>query len=352
MSRSVFPRPLFRRCANATLSFSAVLALAACSSSSGEQPATEGGPTPVNMAFEWTCSGDWAVVEEGITQGIFEKNGIDVTYDRGQGGSDTVPLVAAREFDLGILSAPPAVIGAGQGMPLTIIGAAATVGPVTILADPSIKTPKDLEGRSLAVQTDQFEGAVWNAFTTATGIDPASVDVIPRDDASEAEFLNGAIDALVVFYPTAGTKAILDVRPDLTVLPMQEFVPTYGHTFVANDEFLAESPEAAQAFVTGWAEAAKYVQDNYEASYDRLVTKCPEVDPAALKFSMDAYFDSYTGEYTKEHGFGSFSPEGVAATQKVLVDAGLAEATPVEEFTSEDYQPAEPIMPNPGPAHP
>ncbi|AQA03037.1 hypothetical protein BVC93_12005 [Mycobacterium sp. MS1601] len=331
----------------ALLSVCATLVVGACSSS-GDEPATtasETGATPVKMAFEWTCSGDWAVVDEGISQGIFEKNGVDLTYDRGQGGSDTVPLVAAREFDLGILSAPPVVIGAGQGMPLTIIGAAATVGPVTILADPSIKTPKDLEGHTLAVQTDQFEGAVWDAFVTATGIDGDAVQVVPRDDASEAEFLNGDIDALVVFYPTAGTKGIMDRRPGLTVLPMQESVPTYGHTIVANNDFLSESPDAAMGFVTGWAEAAKFVQDNYDESYQRLVEKCPEVDPAALKFSMDAYFDAYTGSYSREHGFGSFSVDGVEETQKVLVDAGLAQPTPVSEFTSEEYQPQPPVLP-------
>lgn len=337
----------------AALGVFAIMGAAACSSSSDPEAATgSDGLAPVEMAFEWTCSGDWAIVEEGLAQGIFERNGIALTYDRGQGGSDTVPLVAAREFDVGILSAPPAVIGAGQGMPLTIIGAAATVGPVTILADPSIQAPQDLQGRTLAVQTDQFEGAVWQAFAGATGIDADQVNVVPRDDASETEFLDGTIDALVVFYPTASTKSILDLRPDLTVIPMQEYVPTYGHTFVANNDFLRENPDSAKAFVTSWAEAAKYVQDNYQASYDRLVAKCPEVSPAALKFSMDAYFDSYTGDYSMQHGFGSFSAEGVAQTQQVLLNAGLTQPMPVEEFTSQDYQPEPPVMPSAEAAHP
>lgn len=333
----------------AVLGVSAALVIGACSSG-GSEPSTaaegaQDGLTPVSMAFEWTCAGDWAVVNEGLEQGIFADNGIDLTYDRGQGGSDTVPLVAAREFDLGIISAPPAVIGVGQDMPVTIIGAAATVGPVTILADPSIQQPQDLEGRSIAVQTDQFEGAVWNAYVAATGIDAGQVDVIPSDDASEAEFLNGDIDALVVFYPTGSTKAILDQRPGLNVMPMQDHVPTYGHTFLANNQFLAENGDAAKGFVTAWAQSAKFVQDNYEESYDRLVTACPEVDPEALRFSMDAYFDSYNGEYSRANGFGSLSLEGIEQTQQVLVDAGLANAKPVTEFVSEEYQPDEPVMP-------
>lgn len=338
----------------AVAGLTATLLVGACSSSSSgdEQASSQDGLTPVKMAFEWTCSGDWAVVYEGLEQGIFADNGVDLTYDRGQGGSDTVPLVAAREFDIGIISAPPAVIGAGQGMPITIVGAASTIGPVTILADQSIKTPKDLEGHSISVQTDQFEGAVWDAYANATGIDVSKVNVMPADDASEAEFLGGKIDAFVVFYPTASTKAILDQRPNLTVMPMQDNVPTYGHTFLANNAFLEENGDAAKGFVTGWAQSAKYVQDHYDESYQRLVSECPEVSPEALKFSMDAYFDSYTAPYSQEHGFGSFSVDGIEQTQKVLVDAGLAEATPVAEFTSEDYQPDEPVLPSATPAQP
>lgn len=327
---------------------SAALALSACSASSDTSDTSttaDGGLAPVNMAFEWTCSGDWSVVYEGIEQGIFEKNGVSLTYGRGQGGSDTVPLVAAGEYDLGILSAAPVAIGAGQDLPLTVIGAASTVGPVTILADSTIKEPKDLQGRSLAVQTDQFEGAVWDAFVKATGIDGGAVKVVPRDDASEADFLAGKIDALVVFYPTSSTSAILAERPGLTVLPMQQYVPTYGHVFTANSAWLKANPEAAKGFVDAWAESAKWVLDNYDAAYQNLVDNCKEVDPKALKFSMDAYFDSYTAPYSKEHGLGSFSMDGLAETQQVLVNAGLANSKPVADWASEDYQPSTPVLP-------
>ena len=72
---------------------------------------------------------------------------------------------------------------------------------------------------------------------------------------------------------------------------------------------------------------------------------CTEVDPKALKFSMDAYFDSYTAAYSKEHGLGSFSMDGLAETQKVLVDAGLADEVPVADWASENYEPNAPVMP-------
>ncbi|WP_435748120.1 ABC transporter substrate-binding protein [Nocardioides sp. SYSU DS0663] len=328
----------------AALGLTSMLALSACSSDS-EAAADGDALTPVNMAFEWTCAGDWSVVYSGLEQGIFEEHGIDLSYDRGQGGSDTVPLVAAGEFDLGILSAAPVAIGAGQDLPLTVIGAASTVGPVTILADPSITSPEDLEGKSLAVQTDQFEGAVWQAFVSATGIDESTIDVIPSDDATQAEFLAGDIDAFVIFYPTTSTEAILTERPDLTVMPMQDHVPTYGHVFTANDAWLAENEEAAQGFTTAWAESAKWVVDNYDAAYETLVEECQEVSPEALKFSMDAYFEGYTAGTSAEDGLGSLRTEGLAETQSVLVESGLAEPVDVEEWVSDDYLPEPAVLP-------
>ncbi|MEQ6901456.1 ABC transporter substrate-binding protein [Nocardioides sp. YIM 152588] len=329
----------------AALGLATMMTLSACSSDDSDVAADEGGLTPVSLAFEWTCEGSWAPIYSGMEQGIFEDNGVDLTYDRGQGGSDTVPLVAAGEFDLGQLSAPPVTIGAGEQLPITVIGAASTVGPVTVLADPSITSPEDLEGKSLAVQTDQFEGAVWEAFVDATGIDGDSVEVIPSDDATTAEFLAGDIDAYVVFYNTASTKAILEERPEITVMPMQDYAPTYGHTFVANNAWLADNGDAAKGFITAWAESTKWVLDNYDEAFATLTENCAEVDADALEFSLDAYLDNYTSGYSAENGLGSFSAEGLAATQKILVDAGLAEEVPVEDFTSQDYQPDSPVLP-------
>lgn len=333
-----------RRLTVAGIGIACALVASACSSSS-EESASADGTTPLKMGFEWTCSGDWSVVYEGLEQGIFKKNGIDLTYDRGQGGSDTVPLVASGEFDLGILSAAPTIIGAGQDMPVTMIGAAATDGPIAILADSSIKTPKDLEGKTLAVQTDQQEGAVWKAFVKATGINGDSINVVPSDDGTQADFLSGKVDAMVVFYPTASVYEFLQQRPDLNVIKMQQYVPMYGHMMVMNDAYLSEHKDVAKGYVTAWAESAKYVIDNWDESYKLLVEKCPEVSPEALEYSMKAYFEGYQSDYAKKNGLGTFSLEGVEETQKVLVDAGLAESRPVSEFATTEYLPNPAIMP-------
>lgn len=324
------------------------LALAGCTSSGsgsdGSSTATDGN-TAIDMSFEWTCSGDWAVVYTGQEQGIFADHDIDLTYTRGQGGSSTTPLVASGEFDMGILSAPPVIIGAGEGLPITMVGVAATESPVTILADPSISTPQDLEGRSIAVQTDQFEGAVWKSFIAATGIDESRINVIPSDDAAQTQFLAGDIDAIVTFYPTPSTEAFLSGRPGLNVIRMQDYVPTYGHSFVANNRFLSENGDAVKSFTTAWAESAKYAIEHRDESLALLESNCPELDSAAAEFSLDAYIAEYDRPYSRENGYGSFDLAGVESTQKILVDGGLTDGVPVGDFATLDYQPDPAVTP-------
>jgi ABC-type nitrate/sulfonate/bicarbonate transport system substrate-binding protein len=120
---------------------------------------------------------------------------------------------------------------------------------------------------------------------------------------------------------------------------MQDYVPTYGHTFAFNNSFLADHGDAAKSFVTAWAESAKYAITHRDESLDLLMNKCPELDPAAAAFSLDAYFAEYDRPYSRENGYGSFDLEGVESTQKVLVDGGLTEGVDVDKFATLDYLP-------------
>ncbi|SDG26803.1 ABC transporter substrate-binding protein [Klenkia brasiliensis] len=322
----------------------ATLVLAGCGGSADATGAD--GATAVSLSFEWTCEGNWAIAYLGQDQGYFADQGIDLSFERGQGGSTTTPLVAQGEYDLAVLSAPPVVLGAGQGLPITVVGVAASQSPVAILADASITGPEDLEGRSVAVQTDQFEGAVWEAFVAATGIDASAVEVVPSDDAAQAQFIAGDIDAIVTFYPTPSTLGLLEGREgEETVLQMQDFVPTYGHTIVANDDFLDDHGDAVRGFTTAWAEATKYAEEHPDEALAALTDNCQELDADAAQFTLDAYLAAYSSSYAEENGYLSFDPAGLDETQSVLVDGGLMQETDLSGFSSQDYLPDPAVTP-------
>jgi ABC-type nitrate/sulfonate/bicarbonate transport system substrate-binding protein len=339
-------RPAARSGAWLAAAASVSLVLAGCGSDDDEAAAAEGGTTPVNLSFEWTCEGNWAIAYLGEEQGYFADEGVDLSFERGQGGSTTTPLVAQGEYDLAVLSAPPVVLGAGQGLPITVIGVAASESPVVVLGDPGITTPEDLEGKSVAVQTDQFEGAVWEAFVAETGIDESSIEVVPSDDAAQAQFISGEIDAIVTFYPTPSTLGLIDGRAgEESVLRMQDSVPTYGHTIVANNDFLADNGDAVRGFTTAWAQSTKYAEEHPDEALTALTSNCPELDADAAQFTLDAYLDAYASDYATENGYLAFDPEGLDETADVLVSGGLMEETDLSEFSSQDHLPEPAVTP-------
>jgi len=325
---------------------SASLVLAACGSDDGESAdAAEGGTAPVSLSFEWTCEGNWAIAYLGQDQGLFADQGIDLTFERGQGGSTTTPLVAQGEYDLAILSAPPVILGAGQGLPITVVGVAASQSPVAILADTSITEPADLAGKTVAVQTDQFEGSVFESFLAAEGMSDSDLTIVPSDDAASAQFLSGDIDAIVTFYPTPSTLGLMDRSGGVSTIMLQDYVPTYGHTIVASNDFLADNGDAVTGFTTAWAEATKYAEEHPDEALETLTSNCPELDADAAQFTLDAYLDAYQSDYATENGYLAFDPEGLDETAQVLVDGGLMDETDLSEYSTQDFLPDPVVTP-------
>ena len=319
------------------------LALTACGSGDDGGTTTAsagGGAVSIDFSFEWTCEGNWPIMYIADEKGYLAEENLEVNYVRGQGGSATVPLVGAGEQDMGALSAPAVVLGAGQGLPITVVGVAAVESPVVIVADESIKEPKDLEGKKLAVQLQQFEGAVWKSFVSATGIDESKIEVTNAGNDSSTLFLDHRVDAIVVFEPTPSVWALTEGREGgETIIRMQDYVPTYGHTIVANNDFLKKNPEAVRGMLRAWAKATKYAVEHPDEALELLERNCTELTPETAKFTTEKYIAAYSTEQSKENGYLWFDPSGLDQTKKVLVDAGLMEDVDLADHISTDYLP-------------
>jgi NitT/TauT family transport system substrate-binding protein len=326
----------------------AAVLLASCGSDGDDAPAGGGqaAPTPVKFSFEWTCEGDWALAYIAEAQGYFTQENIKVEHVRGQGGSAVLPLVASGEQDIGEVSAPAVVLGAGQELPVTVVGVASTTSPVVLFADGAISKPEDLIGKKVAVQNGEFEGAVWKAFVKATGLDESKIEEVPAAGTSNTLFIDKKVDAFISFYLDPATVALTNDREgEESLLFMKDHVPTYGHTIVANNRFLQEKPDAVRGFLKAWARAMQYATAHRDETLELLKQKCPELSAEPAAFTLDAFLTDWNTDQSKQNGYLAFDPAGLQQTQKVLVDAGMTEATDLSKLSSTEYLPNPPIKP-------
>jgi NitT/TauT family transport system substrate-binding protein len=219
--------------------------------------------------------------------GYYAEEGLDVQLEPFPGGADPVVLTASGELDAAFVGVGPAFWnGAAQDLPIKIIAPGHAEGdpvatPLMISTksceDGSITSVADLAGKKVSVNARGATEYWLNAALSTGGltIDDVQLEVLPFPDAVAA-LESGAVDAAMVGEPLA-TQAERDgiaIRL-ASSFPVQDVQPT---AIIGNEQWMAEHPEEAEAFVTGYMRASKLLA---EGGLD---------DPA-----VQAIIESYTG---------------------------------------------------------
>ena len=131
--------------------------------------------TKLKMVLNWKYQGPQGWFFLAQDRGYFKKAGIDITMDQGNGSGAPIPLVASGTYDVGFgdinaliqfaalkpAEAPIAVYVMYNQPPFTI----------AVRADSAIKTPKDLEGKTLGGAADDGALKLFPAFCKVAKID-------------------------------------------------------------------------------------------------------------------------------------------------------------------------------------
>lgn len=273
----------FRFTALAATAAIAALTLSACSGGSLDGktentdagPATEGltkvivGVLPIAPA---------AAVQLGIDEGIFEKHGLDVELQLGDGGAALLPAVASGTMQFAVGNPLSVLTAASQGLDMNIVAGysrsysdpsvSEDLAPsgITTRADANIKTWKDLEGKTLAINALNTQGDLTTkALIEADGGDPDKVKFIeiPFPDQL-AQLEQGNIDASWTPEPflskARGTDGIEFLGDPLRAI---DNLPTMV-TFTSG-AYAAENPEVVKAFRDAITETADLAMADEEA---------------------------------------------------------------------------------------
>lgn len=226
----------------------------------------------VEITFGYTPVSIFAPVFIAKEKGYFAEQGLDVTLEALPGGADMVVQTATGEFDAGIGGIGPAYWNAiEQSLPITIVapghGEGSPVASPLMISKEScesgeITSIEDLRGKKVAVNSPGATELWLDRALRSGGLTINDVDLqfMAFPDAVAA-LDSGALDASIIGEPLA-TRAENDgiavrIAPDFDV---QQFQPTM---IFANDEFLANNPDAATGMVTAYLNASRDLNENF-----------------------------------------------------------------------------------------
>ncbi len=141
-------------------------------------------------------------------------------------------------------------------------------------AGEGMSTPKGLEGHRYSTYNGVIELAIMQQVVEADGGDFSQVELIPYTLEDEAGALKeGLTDAIWVYYGWGGINAQVEGL-DFDYFYFKDIDPVFDYytpVIIANNDFLAEDPDTAKAFLSAVAQGYEYAIDHPEEAAQILM---------------------------------------------------------------------------------
>jgi NitT/TauT family transport system substrate-binding protein len=224
---------------------------------------------PVTLKIGLIPIADVAPVFLGQKKGFFEEQDIKLDPQFAAGGAAITPAVVSGDFDIGFSNTVSLLIAGSKNLPVQII-APGVFGDssdekvwedLLVKKDGPIKSAKDLEGKTIAVNTlNNICGVTINASLEKEGVD---VDKLKYTEIPFPEMVpalqKGRVDGACVVEPfvsqgkATGMKGIdpfyYNTAPDLTVA-----------AYFASKEYIAKNKDVVDRFTTAMKKSLDYAQ--------------------------------------------------------------------------------------------
>jgi NitT/TauT family transport system substrate-binding protein len=248
----------------------------------------------VSLRLNWYLGGLHVPYYYGVERGFFKAEGIDLTINEGRGSANTVQVVGAGSDTFGMADSSSVVSAIAKGVEIKSVKSLlnSTGFAVVSLASTGIKTPKDLEGKSLAVSPGDPLGQLFRALAAHNNLDMSKIRFVQVDPAAKVvtvlekradALLGGADDQyFLIKYRGQEPAALRYADHGANIV---------GMTILASNATIKAKPDMIRRFlrasVKSWEEARK----NPDAAVDAAMKVKPDLNRQSTRDQMMVDFE-------------------------------------------------------------
>jgi NitT/TauT family transport system substrate-binding protein len=213
---------------------------------------------------------DVAGVLYGRSQNTFAPAGLDVELQTMQSGADILAAAVGGSVQIGFADSYTLIQAFQHGIPLRLISPGglyqSTAPSVKVLVheDSSIKSAKDLAGKTLGGTLHNILGLSVNAWLMREGVDPASVHLLTTlPSLTLTAFQARRVDAIVTFEPFLSAAEALGARVIGT--PFDAIAPAFlASSWFGIAPWVTDHRSVVKTFTTLMTHNAAYVNAHYQ----------------------------------------------------------------------------------------
>lgn len=306
--------------------------------------------TNIKFVLNWKYQGPqgWFFLAED--RGYFKKEGIDIVFDQGNGSGAAVPLVANGTYDVGFGDvnalielaakkpdeAPIAVYVMYNRPPFTI----------AVKADGAIKSPKDLEGKTLGGAANDGALKLFPAFCRITKIDCTTVKITTmQPNLREQMLMQGQVDGVFGYINTIRFSAkLINVDPEkqLRWINFGDYgMDLYSNAIIVSRTLVKEKPEVVRGLLRAINRGLIDALKDHDGAVAAVAKREPLIKIAVERERFDATLqDEMNHPEIARLGVGNVDLARLKKSIDILVEAEDLPRTPtVADIFTPDFLP-------------
>lgn len=305
--------------------------------------------TNIRFIIDWSFQGQHAMFTLPVDDGTFARLGLNVQVDRGAGSGDTVAKVASGAYDMGFADIYSMVRFNSQNPDHRLIAVMMvddkSALAVEVKASSPIKTPQDLNGKTLAAPVGDATRQLFPLFAAANHIDENSIKWInvspelrePLLVRGEADAITGHLTTVMLNFANIGVK-----QSDIRTMPYVDFgVNLLGHAVVVKPEFAERNPDAVRNFILGATRGFNAMIKDPDAAVASIKKRDPLINPelekSRIKMSLDYRMIT---ENVLKNGVSNVDPKRLESSLKDVSAAfGIKTIPPASEVYTDRFLP-------------
>ena len=295
----------------------------------------------VTLRLDWSYWGGHAPFFVSVEKGYFAKRGLEVAIQDGKGSRITATVVGEGKEDFGFADSATVATVISQGVAAKVIAVIMGKNPngIVFLEGTTIKTPKDLEGKTLGTSPGGSDATLLPAFLAKNNVDVSKIrlEKMPGD-AKPAALLARKVDGISSqgFY----NMPILEAQG---AKPRELLYADFGLTglnygIFTGKKMLRERPDTVRRFLAAVLDGWDYAVKNTDEAINILKKHVPLTDVRVARAQFINMQKLFRTKNTEGKPFGWQSAEDWKETLDVLEKyAGLTGRLPIEEYFTNEF---------------
>jgi putative hydroxymethylpyrimidine transport system substrate-binding protein len=273
----------------------ATAALAGCGGSGSGASSTGAGQRPIRHAtliLDFVPNAVHAGIYRALAAGYYREQGIDLRVVTPSATTDTLKLIDARSAQFGLAdgSDVAGLIAHGGDAQAVMAITQRPLGGLIASASERLRSPADLQGRTVGITGVPSDTAVLNTEVRHAGGDPRRVHVVTIGFDGARALAAGRIDAFTGFIPDDGVQLRVSGHPITAFALDRNGGPAYpGLVAFTTRGLIASDPALVRGFAAATAHGYEDTLADPARSLEELLQANPTLQGKFTRASLRAY---------------------------------------------------------------